>query len=88
MEFEWDEEKANATLHDRGIDFNYIVRLFDNPRLEKRSDRNGEERWLTIGEVDRKVFAVVFTRRGHVIRIISARRARRDEERSYRSHYS
>ncbi|MFQ5730311.1 MAG: BrnT family toxin [Waddliaceae bacterium] len=40
---------------------------------------------MTVGEVNNRIIAVVYTPRGDKIRIISARKARKNEERKYRS---
>jgi uncharacterized DUF497 family protein len=83
-EFEWDEDKSNANLEKHGIDFEDAMKVFYGPVLLRRSDRNDEERWIAIGFLENRLIAVVFTRRAEVIRIISSRRARKNEERAYR----
>ncbi len=82
--FQWDAKKNALNLKKHGIDFDEAVEVFYQPHLLRRSDRNKEERWIAIGETDARLIAVVFTWRDEEIRIISARRAREDEERAYR----
>lgn len=82
---EWDEAKATSNRRTHGIDFDEAIGALYGPVLLSRSDRNNEERWLAIGETDGRVVAVVFTWRGDTLRIISARRARKNEARSYRN---
>ncbi|MBV9560835.1 MAG: BrnT family toxin [Bradyrhizobium sp.] len=82
--FEWDEDKSKANRQKHGIDFEDATRIFYGPVLLRRSARNDEERWIAIGSLENKLIAVVFTRRAEVIRIISSRRARKNEERTYR----
>lgn len=87
MQFEWDEEKSEATLALRGFDFAHAALIFDDPcRIEREDVRKdyGEPRWQTIGEIDRRVFLVVYTLRDQSVRIISARRAHDNEEGTYR----
>ncbi len=81
---EWDEAKAASNRIKHGIDFDDAIEVFYGASLLCRSDRNMEERWIAIGESEGRVIAVVFTWRGTTLRIISARRARRNEERAYR----
>lgn len=81
--FEWDESKSEANLAKHGIDFEDAIEIFDGPILLRRSDRNNEERWVAIGSLRKRSLALIFTRRGNMIRIISARRARKSEERDY-----
>jgi uncharacterized DUF497 family protein len=83
--FEWDDNKSTANLAKHGIAFDDASEVFYGPVVVRQSNRNDEERWLAIGEAENRLIAVVFTRRGSVIRIISARRARKNEEREYRN---
>lgn len=91
MQFEWDEEKnrINKEKHD-GIGFELAIRIFlDDKRLEFYDEAHSsvdEDRWNTIGMVG-KVLFVVYTERSETIRIISARRATREEERKYYDGY-
>jgi uncharacterized DUF497 family protein len=80
---EWDAEKAASNRRKHGIDFDEAIQVFYGPILLYRSDRKEEGRWLAIGESEGRVIAVAFTWRGDRLRIISARRARRNEKRAY-----
>jgi uncharacterized protein len=83
--FEWNSEKSESNLTKHGFDFEEASQIFYGPILLRRSDRNNEERWIAIGSLEDRLAAVVFTRRAEIIRIISARRARKNEERAYRN---
>jgi len=83
--FEWDEDKSNANLVKHGISFDDASDIFYGPVIVRRSSRNNEERWIAIGESHDRIVSVIFTRRNDLIRIISARRPRRDEKRAYRN---
>jgi uncharacterized DUF497 family protein len=83
--FEWDDDKSRANLDKHGIDFDDASEVFYGPAVLRQSDRNNEERWIAIGFLERRLITVVFTRRAGLIRIISARRARENEEREYRN---
>lgn len=88
MEFEWWEVKRLAVLHDRGIDFIDAAALFDGrPVYTVPSPRGAEERWLSIGELNGRLLAVVWTRREASIRIITMRRARDGEAKRYRAAF-
>ena len=80
---EWNEKKAASNRRKHGIDFDDAIEIFFGTSLLRRSDRNTEERWLAIGETESRVVTVVFTWRGDALRIISARRARKNEKRAY-----
>lgn len=84
-EFEWDDNKSKVNLDKHGFDFDDANQTLYGPVLLRRSDRNNEARWVAIGNLENRLIAVVFTQRANVIRIISARRARKNEEREYRN---
>jgi uncharacterized protein len=81
---EWNEEKAATNRRKHGIDFDEATEVLYGLHLLRRSDRNKETRWIAIGESEGRVITLVFTWRGSTLRIISARRARKNEERAYR----
>jgi hypothetical protein len=85
VSFEWDDRKDLLNRAKHGIDFEDAIEVFYGPVILRRSDRNNEERWIAIGSSEKRFIAVVFTRRADIIRIISARRARKNEEREYRN---
>jgi uncharacterized protein len=84
VSFDWDERKDAANRAKHGIDFDSAVEVFYGPLILHRSDRNNEERWTALGRSGDQLVVVVFTRRADVIRIISVRRARKNEKREYR----
>jgi uncharacterized DUF497 family protein len=83
--FEWDEAKSKANFEKHGYDFDDASQILYGPVILRRSDRNNEERWIAVGSLGERLIALIFTRREDLIRIISARRARKNEERAYRN---
>jgi uncharacterized DUF497 family protein len=81
--FDWDEQKNELNRVKHGIDFDDAIEIFYGPIILRRSDRNHEERWLAIGKSHDRIISVIFTHRSELIRIISARHPRRNEERAY-----
>ena len=81
MEFEWDEAKSARNRAERGFGFRFASRIFRGLVLEQPDVRRdyGEDRVRAIGAVEGHVLLVVYTRRGDVSRIISARPANRKE---------
>lgn len=87
--FEWDPEKSDQCKRERGFDFAYAARLFDESlRLEIASERCDEERFMAIGAIDGRVFVVIWTPREPNRRIISARIAGRKERILYRALFT
>jgi uncharacterized DUF497 family protein len=82
LEYEWDSAKAASNLRKHGISFPYATRVFLDPHRQERLDTReeyGEERWIVLGRVDEFVLVVVYTLRGSNIRLISARKADRND---------
>lgn len=88
--FEWDEAKSEANLKARGFDFAYAALIFAGPTLELDDDRAdyGERRVQAIGRVGADVLFVVYTWRGEIRRIISARLANRKERDIHEKNFS
>lgn len=86
MEFEWDAVKAAQNFAKHGVLFVYAVELFLDPkRIEQEDTRRdySEERHISLGMIEGRLFAVVYTRRGNAVRVISARKANDREQRQY-----
>lgn len=85
MEYEWDEAKRLANLRQHGIDFIDIPTVFDGDIVTVEDDRYdyGEQRFVIFGLLQGRVIAVVYIEREDCIRIISARKATKYEQRTY-----
>ena len=86
MQFEWDESKNLANQNKHEVSFEIALKIFDGPVFSVVDDRRdyGEVRTLSIGKADEVlVLAVVHTDRLGNRRIISARRANRNERQTY-----
>jgi uncharacterized protein len=83
MDVEWDSAKAASNFAKHRVRFRYAARVFLDPRrLEVVDDRRdyGEERRVTLGVIEDRAYAVVFTTRDGRIRLISARKANLREQ--------
>lgn len=89
MEFEWDEIKNFKNIEKHGIDFTDAALIFEYPVMEFEDNRKdyGEKRFCAIGILKGLEIAVVYTKRGQRIRLISARRAHSHERKHYYSLY-
>jgi uncharacterized protein len=62
------------------IDFDAIQAIWqDGMRVEIPARTTDEPRWLLVGQIENKHWSVVVTYRGQRVRIISARRSRKEE---------
>jgi uncharacterized protein len=86
FKFEWDEAKNQANIRKHGFDFSDAEEMFEGPLLVRPDTREdyGEERWIGIGFIRRRLAFVAFTERPEgTIRVISLRRAKRAEQKEY-----
>jgi uncharacterized DUF497 family protein len=85
VKFEWDENKRRSNIRKHGIDFVVAAEIFGNDTWEWPDARAtyGEDRWRAFGWVDGILILVVYTERGDVLRIISARKVEKHEADEY-----
>jgi len=86
MDFEWNDAKAAGNLSKHQVPFEYAARAFLDPlRVDEPDERHeyGEDRCITMGKIEGRVFVVAYVMRGHSIRLISARKANEREQKRY-----
>ena len=90
LRYEWDENKRNLNIQKHGLDFILASTVFsDKNKIERMDARKEykEKRYQTIGLITVQntelIILVVWTHREDKIRIISARRARKNEKEIY-----
>ncbi len=87
MEFEWNPNKAALNIEKHGVSFQEAATVFNDPLSVTFPDPDhsiGENRYVIIG-ISRfgQLLVVAHTDRGEKIRIISVRKATRQERRFY-----
>ena len=85
MNFVWDEKKNSSNRLKHGISFPEAAKVFSDVNAQTLAARlqDGELRMMTIGSIEGKMWTVLWTERGDDIRIFSARRSRKQEEKLY-----
>lgn len=84
MEFEYDPAKSQTNKEKHGIDFEEAQELwFDEDRVEFPAQSDTEDRHALIAKKDEKIWVAFYTMREAALRIISVRRARENEEKTY-----
>lgn len=83
--FEWDARKAASNLRKHNVAFDEIAGFDFAAALEAEDDRAnyGETRMFALGPIKGNLHALVYTRRGEKLRIISLRKASKDERQIY-----
>jgi hypothetical protein len=85
MVYQWNKDKATANLRKHDIDFADAVSVFsDDLAITIPDERFDEERFVTIGvDAFGRILVVIYTMREDEIRVISARKATRQERQQY-----
>ena len=81
MQIEFDPDKRDKRLAERGLDFTHAVKVFAGVSVTAEDARldYGEIRFSTVGVLDGRMVVVVWTPLGEVRRIISMRKANERE---------
>ena len=83
--FEWDSEKAEKNWQKHKVKFEFAARVFLDENSFDDYDEfhsDDEDRFKIVGKVD-EILVVIYTERNDRNRIISARRATKNEEANY-----
>ena len=90
MEFEWDEAKRTEVYNKHGVDLLDAALISENDVLEKEDTSRdyGEKRMIALGMADGEVYVVVYTRRDHAYRLISAWKGSRNDRARYKESQS
>jgi uncharacterized DUF497 family protein len=85
MELEWDEEKRQKNLRERGIDFASAAAMDQTSALTVLDNRTdyGEERYLSFGYIEARLHVLCWTPRDGRMRIISLRKANEREQKAF-----
>jgi hypothetical protein len=84
MRFTWHEEKRKSNLNKHGLDFAKAHKVFDGITFTFEDNRfdYGEQRFISIGLLN-DVVIIVHTETTKEMRIISMRRANKNEQKLY-----
>jgi uncharacterized DUF497 family protein len=90
MNFEWNEIKNETNIKRHGIDFQDAYLIFGYPIIIKTDSRKdyGEQRLIGLGLLFEVEIVIVFTKRGGNIRVISIRRANKNERKIYQERFT
>lgn len=85
MKVEYDPVKSEKNISDRGFSFELATGFgFDTALIVEDTRQDyGEQRYQALGHIDNRLYALVFTPRGTVVRVISLRKANAREVKSY-----
>jgi len=85
LHFELDQEKAAVNFAKHGVSFD-VIRRFEWDTAVTLPDNRfeyGEPRWVSVGLIGRRLYKIVYVVRGNRVRLISAHKANRRDQRKY-----
>ena len=82
MDIEFDPDKRDKAMAERGIDFARAAEVFADHHFTAEDPREdyAEPRYITVGKLDGRMVVMVWTPRGEARRIISMRKANEREQ--------
>ena len=85
MKFEWDEAKHQSNLRKHRLDFADVATVFAGATFTFEDNRFDyrEDRYITLGLLREAVVVIAHTEREEVIRVISMRKKKKNEQRVY-----
>ena len=85
MKFEWDEAKRKSNINKYGFDFADAYEVFDGVTLTMEDNRFSyvERRFITLGMLKNKIIVIAHTHYKNTVRIISMRKATKNEQKLY-----
>ena len=92
MQFEWNENKRQEILNDRGIDILDAARMFNSPQSMESwvdpRDYGGETRTNAIGYAEGEWYELVYVDRGEIVCLITAWRLNEKSKRKAQARYA
>jgi uncharacterized protein len=90
MKFVWDEKKRKTNLQKHGFDFSDAEKVFSGATFTFEDNRFPyfEQRFNTIGMLNNAVVVISFSEINDTIRIISMRKASKNEKKIYFKGFS
>jgi uncharacterized protein len=87
--YEWDERKNRLNEAKHGLSFRDVGLVMSGSCLSFQDLRHGykEERFITIGFLERRMVVIAHTFRGERIRVISMRKANSREQTIYQKRF-
>lgn len=86
MKFEWDEDKRQDVIRERGVDLLKAARIFEGFTLTMQDTREdyGEPRYISLGLVSDVPYIVVHTPRDNRTRLITAWKGGQNDYKKYK----
>jgi len=83
--FEYDKAKSKSNKEKHGIDFESAKIVWEDKSalIAATKQIEDEKRFIIVGKIVEKTWSIIFTYRQETVRIISARRARKEEVEQY-----
>lgn len=85
MKTEWDQDKRDKTLQERGLDFAHVEEADWDAALTEQDSRFDypEDRFISLVPIHGRLCVVAWCVRGDALRVISLRKANERERKRY-----
>jgi uncharacterized DUF497 family protein len=90
MKFEWDDAKRKSNIKKHSFDFVDAEKVFDGATFTINDDRfdYGNNRYITLGMLEGIIVVITHLEEDELIRIISMRKATKNEQKIYFKGFS
>ena len=83
VKIDFDPAKNAKNIRERGLPFTLAAEFDWTTAMIVPSSRHGEARFFALGYIGNRLHALVFTKSGATVRVISLRRAHKTEVKRY-----
>ncbi len=89
MKFEWNAEKSFGNKKKHGVSFEESLSIWEEMHInvENIAKTKTEFRSATLGKIKGKIYVAIWTKRNNKLRLITVRRARKNEEKIYKEKF-
>ncbi len=90
MKYEWDDKKRKSNIKKHGFDFVDAEKVFEGATFTIEDDRfdYSEKRYISLGMLEGIVVVIAHSEDDDLIRIISMRKATKNEQKIYFKGFS
>lgn len=78
-----DRHSLPPNIELRGVSFELAAKFDFDGAIEVEQEVNGEQRYFALGHIGPRLYALVYTLRINIVRVISLRKANKREVRRY-----
>lgn len=88
MKFEWNPRKSSANKKKHGVSFEEAMNIWKDVHIDVKNIAKSESefRSATLGIINGKIYVAIWTKRNSTLRLITVRKARKNEEKIFKEN--